>query len=87
MLNRLNELQNKYPKHVSNARGRGLFCAIDLPTTSFRDDLRNILFADKLIILGCGEQSLRFRPHLNVSQEEIDLAIDKIDHALSKMAD
>ena len=37
------------------------------------------LFKNKVIILGSGDNSIRFRPHLNVKKEDIDLAIEKIN--------
>lgn len=85
LLEGLKNLEAKYPEKVSNARGRGLMCAIDLPTGEQRDLLRDELFKDGLIILSCGDQSLRFRPHLNVSKEEIQIALDKIENNLSKI--
>lgn len=85
LLEGLKNLEAKYPEKVSNARGRGLMCAIDLPTSEQRDLLRDELFKDGLIILSCGDQSLRFRPHLNVSKEEIQIALDKIENNLSKI--
>lgn len=85
LLEGLKNLEAKYPEKVSNARGRGLMCAIDLPTGEQRDFLRDELFKDRLIILSCGDQSLRFRPHLNVSKEEIQIALDKIENNLSKI--
>ncbi len=85
LLEGLKNLEAKYPEKVSNARGRGLMCAIDLPTGEQRDFLRDELFKDGLIILSCGDQSLRFRPHLNVSKEEIQIALDKIENNLSKI--
>ncbi|RNA62353.1 L-lysine 6-transaminase [Chryseobacterium nematophagum] len=85
LLENLQKLAKKYPEKVSNARGRGLMCAIDLPTHEQRNALRDILFEDGLIILACGDQSLRFRPHLNVSKEEIQLAIDKIENNINKI--
>ena len=36
------------------------------------------LFKNKVMILGSGDYSIRFRPHLNVKQNDIDLAIGKI---------
>ncbi|CAA7196191.1 L-lysine 6-transaminase [Chryseobacterium potabilaquae] len=85
LLENLQKLAEKYPEKVSNARGRGLMCAIDLPSHEQRNTLRDILFEDGLIILACGDQSLRFRPHLNVSKEEIQLAIDKIENNINKI--
>ncbi len=86
LLNRLQELAAKYPNKISNARGRGLMCAIDLPTCEERDALRDLLYRENLIILSCGDHSLRFRPHLNVTKEEIDLSISKFEKVLDAMA-
>jgi len=36
-----------------------------------------------LVILGCGERSIRFRPHLTVTTEEIDEALSIIDAILA----
>ena len=82
LLNSLKQLAEKYPNLISNARGRGLMCAIDLATPEQRNQLINKLFEDKMVILGCGDQSLRFRPHLNVTEEELQIAIDKIESNL-----
>jgi L-lysine 6-transaminase len=57
-------------------------CAVDLPTGEQRDHLRDALYNDGLIILSCGDQSIRFRPHLNVKKEELDLALEKIEKAI-----
>ena len=42
-------------------------------------------FNEKLMILGSGDSSIRFRPHLNVSKNDIDVAIDIISQTLKKM--
>ena len=38
LLQGLEEIEKKYPQKISNARGRGLMCAFDLPTPEKRDD-------------------------------------------------
>ena len=78
LLKGLQDLQQRFPEKLSNARGRGLLCAIDLPDARTRDLLQEELYKDGVIILGCGTHSLRFRPHLTVSEAEIQLALDKI---------
>jgi L-lysine 6-transaminase len=85
LLEGLKTLEQKHPEKLSNARGRGLMCAIDLPTNEERNHLRDELFNDGLFILSCGDQSLRFRPHLNVTKEEIQLALDKIENNINKI--
>lgn len=80
----LQKLQEKYPQKISAARGRGLMCAIDLPTTDERNMVQNELYNKNVIILACGDRSIRFRPHLNVRKEEIDIALAKIDEVVSE---
>ena len=85
LLNRLYALQEQYPNLVSNARGRGLYCAFDLPSGDKRDMLAELLLEEGSILLGSGHQSIRFRPHLNVKTEDIDFGIDCFKKALDKL--
>ncbi|MDR8393557.1 L-lysine 6-transaminase [Aliifodinibius sp. S!AR15-10] len=75
------ELAERY-EQVTNPRGKGLFCAIDLPTTEFRNQLTKQCFKNHLMILGCGERTLRFRPPLTVEKKHIDEGIEKIAKSL-----
>ena len=84
LLKGLQNLQEKYPQLISNARGKGLMCAFDLPTGEIRKDFQEKLYEENVIILICGDCSLRFRPHLNVSQEDLQFAIDKIEKIVQK---
>lgn len=78
LLQGLQNLAQKYPAIFSNARGRGLMCAIDLPNGEMRDKFREEMYKHRVIILACGDKSIRFRPHLNVNQEEIDIVLEKM---------
>ena len=77
-------LQNKYPNNVSNARNRGLFGAFDLNSGDERDKLADNILNEGAMMLGCGKRSIRFRPHLNITSNEIDQGFDMIDRALNK---
>ncbi|AZI40602.1 L-lysine 6-transaminase [Epilithonimonas vandammei] len=79
LLNGLKQLAQKYPDHISAARGKGLMCAFDLKDGASREWLRKALYDEGVIVLTCGDQSLRFRPHLNVTKEEIQIILDKIN--------
>ena len=79
LLKGLEEIAQEYPTVISNARGRGLMCAFDLPTTEQRDQLRKKLYENDMIILGCGERTIRFRPPLIITAEEIDTAINILE--------
>jgi L-lysine 6-transaminase len=72
---------------VSNARGRGLFCAIDLPDGPTRDAVTSRQFSDEhVIMLGCGSRSVRFRPTLTVTEDELDEGVAALDRVLATLA-
>ena len=81
----LEKLQQNHPQLISNARGRGLMCAFDLPTPEIRDTIREKIYAQNLVVLGCGANTIRFRPPLIINKEEIDEMIDIIGHVAEKM--
>ena len=84
LLKHLENLQNDYYPLVSNARGRGLFCAFDLPDGDVRDSVVNNIMDEGAVILGSGVRSIRFRPHLNISRNEIDQGISMIKNSLDR---
>ena len=72
----LKQLTADAPDLFSSARGVGLMCAIDLPDTATRSASRMRAYELGMLILPCGERSLRFRPPLDVTREEIDQALE-----------
>jgi L-lysine 6-transaminase len=60
---------------IYNVRGRGLFIAFDLTYPDTRAKLIDTLYENGLMCLMCGEKSMRFRPHLNVTSDVIDEAL------------
>ncbi|MEQ9103902.1 MAG: L-lysine 6-transaminase [Rhodothermales bacterium] len=70
---------------VSNVRGRGLFCAIDVPTGEFRDRVLDACYEDGMVILGCGDRSIRFRSPLTITADEIDEGLQILGTALRKV--
>ena len=82
LLNRLEEIQLQFPELVSNARGLGLMCSFDLPDGDERDNFRKICYKNKLLILGCGWKSIRFRPPLNISDDELEEGLKVIEKIL-----
>ncbi|MGE5359863.1 MAG: L-lysine 6-transaminase [Bacteroidales bacterium] len=76
LLARLEALQVSRPDLLSNARGRGLMCAIDFPDTATRDIVADKAYEAGVVILACGCRSLRFRPPLDITVEEVNEGID-----------
>ncbi|GAT70796.1 L-lysine aminotransferase [Planomonospora sphaerica] len=72
LLAMLLKIQAKFPERVGNARGRGLMCAFDLPSGADRDRAVARLREDEgVLVLPCGERSVRLRPALSVTREEL----------------
>jgi len=82
---KLHDIQADFDGLVSNVRGRGLFAAFDLPDGTARDNLANLIIAEGALILGSGKKTIRFRPHLNITRKEIDLADDIIRRAIAQL--
>ncbi len=79
---RLDELAATHDA-VTDPRGRGLFRAVDLPDPDRRDAVVSHLFTrERVIVLGCGTRSIRFRPTLTVGTDEVDAAVDAIERAV-----
>lgn len=67
---------------VSNARGLGALCAVDLPTTELRNRVLKRCYDEHLIILSCGQRSLRFRPFLNVDSDSVADCLVRFERAV-----
>jgi L-lysine 6-transaminase len=67
---------------VSNARGLGALCAVDLPTTELRNQLVKRCFNERLIVLACGQRSVRFRPFLCVDSQSVAECLLRFERAV-----
>jgi L-lysine 6-transaminase len=85
LLNQLLDLQKNYSDKLFNTRGKGLMCAFDLDTPQMRDKFINTAYKNGMIILGCGNKSIRFRPALNISRKDLDKGLDIIDKTLKEL--
>jgi len=92
MLERLRGWKNSHAL-VGDVRGRGLMIGIELvkdkttrePATALRNRVETVAFEKGLMILGCGETSLRLCPPLIVSKEEASVALDILEESLAQV--
>jgi L-lysine 6-transaminase len=85
LLSGLQGLQSDFPKLVSNARGRGLMCAFDLPDTETRDKFCKVAYEKGMLILPSGETSIRFRSSLTLTREECDEGLEMTKRTLEEL--
>lgn len=70
---------------VTDVRGRGLMCAFSLPSTDVRNRVLARLRTDeRVLLLGSGRRSVRFRPALTVAPDELRAGVAALDRVLSR---
>ncbi len=77
--------------NVGDVRGRGLMIGIEMvkdkttrePAAELRNRVETLAFERGLVVLGCGESSLRLSPPLIVGREEATVALDILEDALT----
>ncbi|WP_367319428.1 L-lysine 6-transaminase [Streptomyces sp. HUAS ZL42] len=80
----LRDLEVRHAPVASNSRGRGLMSAFDLTDSGVRDEVvRRLRTEEQVIALPCGERSVRFRPALSITQDELGFALRALDRVLA----
>jgi L-lysine 6-transaminase len=86
LLGELEQLASEQPGSISNVRGRGLLCAVDLPTSEDRDTVvRQLRENEHVIVLSCGERSIRFRPSLVIEADEVVEAVQALTRVVKNL--
>jgi L-lysine 6-transaminase len=83
LLDELHQLQRNHPL-MTAVRGRGLLLAFDLPNRELRDRFWTGAYELGLLVLRCGERSIRLRPVLDVKDDAIADALKIIDAELRR---
>ncbi len=89
---RLTEMQSRH-EQIGDVRGRGLMIGAEIIKSAAckeKDaDLRNRIvdacYYEGLVILGCGENSIRFSPPLVICEEQVDKACDIFERVLKNV--
>ncbi len=85
LLEQVEAIAARHPGLVSNPRGRGLLVALDVRTAGERDEIITTMRTDEhVLVLACGERTIRFRPALSVSADEIDRGCEALGRVLAR---
>lgn len=83
LLMRLHDLTAKFPKLMGNVRGLGLYQGFSLRKPEWKQALiRKALEDEQMLLLGAGPDTIRLRPSLSVTIEDIDLFSQKLERLL-----
>lgn len=80
---KLGALIDAHPDILEGARGEGLMMGIKCKAPNM--DLVNACYAEDLLTVPAADNVVRILPPLNVTEEEIDLAVAKIDAACAAL--
>ncbi len=77
-------------RHVGDVRGRGLMVGFELVTSQetrerapeLRKSLEMMAFERGLLVLGCGQNSIRLCPPLVITRDQADFAVDTLEECL-----
>ncbi len=93
LMTELRKLQKSY-ECLGDVRGKGLMVAVELvkdretkqPAAELRGEIIKKVFHKGLLLLGCGENSVRFCPALTVTSEEMGKCLSIFDEALRELS-
>jgi 4-aminobutyrate aminotransferase len=93
LLKGLHKLQKTF-ECMGDVRGKGLMVAVELvkdretkePATEWRSRIIKKSFEKGLLLLGCGENSIRFSPSLTVTASEVDTCLSIFEESVKKVA-
>jgi len=81
---RLAEIKDRHPSVVREIRGEGLL--IGLAAAVPNDKLVTALREEKMLVVGAGDNVVRLLPPLIINATEIAEAMDRLDRAVSRLA-
>jgi len=84
-VNKLKQLQEKMDGEISNVQGTGLLFSCELGPeyrAYGKNSIEEYLRHHGLGVIHGGENSLRFTPHFNITEAEVNLIVDGVEQAL-----
>ena len=93
LMKRLGKLQQNF-ECMGDVRGKGLMVAVELvedretkkPAADWRNLIIRKAFEKGLLLLGCGENSIRFCPSLTVNAKEVDMCLSIFEESVKAVA-
>jgi len=93
LLGSLRDMQQRF-ECMGDVRGKGLMVGVELvkdrqsktPAADWRGRIIQRAFEKGLLILGCGQNNIRFCPALTVSSDEIDVCLSIFEECLKEVA-
>jgi 4-aminobutyrate aminotransferase len=89
MMGRMSDWPSRF-RYVGDVRGLGLMIGVEIVrdqdtkerAPELRDQIESLAFERGLLILGCGQNSIRLCPPLVITRDQADFAVDTLEECL-----
>ena len=93
LMSGLREMQERY-ECIGDVRGKGLMIGVELVkdrerkerASDWRAEILKSAFEKGLLLLGCGENTIRFCPALTVFEQEVDVCLSIFEESVRQVA-
>jgi 4-aminobutyrate aminotransferase len=86
LISGLRELHQKYPALITGVRGIGLMIGVEFRTAEEAEEIQRQAFERGLLVLECGERSIRISPPLVVSRAQASTGLQLLGEAMHAVA-
>jgi len=86
LLDGLKDLEARYPGVLKSSRGLGTFIAVDAPSEAKRDAFVLGMRKSGVLVGGCGESTVRFRPALVFEPKHAEIVVDVMNKVVPTLA-
>ncbi|KQZ75311.1 acetyl ornithine aminotransferase family protein [Nocardioides sp. Root151] len=83
----LKDLQSRFPKIITDVRGVGLMLGVEFRTPEQAADVQQRAFEQGLLVLECGESTIRMSPPLVVTPEQAQTALRIFGDSVAAVAE
>jgi len=63
-----------------------MLLGFDMVDPEKQSELWSAMKQEKLLGLTCGTRTIRFRPHLDLTESDVSLGLERLEKALKKLA-
>eukprot|EP01098_Paradermamoeba_levis_P003041 TRINITY_DN1424_c0_g1_i3.p1 TRINITY_DN1424_c0_g1~~TRINITY_DN1424_c0_g1_i3.p1 ORF type:complete len:357 (-),score=116.56 TRINITY_DN1424_c0_g1_i3:231-1301(-) len=85
LVQQLEKLQAAYPSLISGVRGKGLLVSFETATPELNGKLRSLAYERGVLLISCGTQTIRFRPFLDTTTQQLDKAVSVLKQVLAQI--
>jgi L-lysine 6-transaminase len=85
LLKGLQDIQKEFSDMIWNVRGKGLMCAYDFHSAEMRNRAVQKFHSKHILVLPCGDVSIRFRPALNILEKDLEKGLDFTREVLGEL--